>query len=263
MVGECIAEGKGWSRELVPILQGLFSQDDSPTIVEAGTNIAGSLLQMEIALPRARFYCFEPVERFYSVAKQNVEANGWENVTLEKLFLSDREEEVELTINASTASAVVHEYPDQIRTLRTVGSQVAQATTLDTYFPDQRIDFLKIDTDGYETQVIQGGKELMQASQPALYFEFDYPTMIKGGERPEALLQALRELGYDQFLVLANFGEAVGVESSHQKIIDLAAGTPYFVDLFSIHHSSPKAHVLASLARKIGANYTAVPVHVL
>lgn len=261
MIGECIAEGKGWDIELVPILQFLFKKNASPYIVEVGTNIAGSLLQMEIAVPNARFVCFEPAKRFYSFAERNIRENNWTNVKLENEFMSDRKETIRLNINTSTASAAIDEYKESIRTLTPVGVQTAESNTLDDYFGDSRIDFLKIDTDGYETQVIEGATKLITNSKCTIFFEFDPRMMEQAGADPRKLLGTLRSLGYESYLVLTNFGEAVGVESSHDKLIELGTKTPYYVDLLAVHKDSKIVDRLDELNAEIGNRYTTYPSH--
>lgn len=261
MVGECIAEGQGWDRVLVPILE-LFYRHKKPVIAEVGTNIGGSLLQMEIACPNADFYCFEPVDLFYSIAAKNLEANGWKNVHLEKSMLSDREEEVTLNVNTSTASAAISEYRESIRTLSPVGKQLERTTTLDRCMRGRKLDFLKIDTDGYEPKVIRGATDTISSSNPSLFFEFDPRFLSNAGEDPNELLRMLRDFGYSDYLVLNNFGESLGVEDSPEKIVAMATSTPYYVDLLGVHKSSGLKDKLDGLGREIGMRYATYPSHV-
>lgn len=68
---------------------------------------------------------------------------------------------------------------------RTREYRVSQ-TTLDTLLKGQRVDFLKLDVEGYEPQVLAGASEVLQQQRPAIMFEagaiseqsVDYPKML-------------------------------------------------------------------------------------
>lgn len=83
IIGQFIADGKGRDINLVTILKTLFPNDASPVIAEIGTNIGGSLMQMELAKPKAFFYCFEPSKRFLPILLKNIEENNWSNTRVE------------------------------------------------------------------------------------------------------------------------------------------------------------------------------------
>lgn len=66
--------------------------------------------------------------------------------------------------------------------------------------------FIKSDTDGSDFEIISSSRDVIAASRPVIFFEFD-PTFRKDGVK--AALQAialLEEVGYRSFLVYDNFG---------------------------------------------------------
>src|SRR5207248_9127229 len=103
-----VSSGKGWDTNLIPILNRILGKN--PTIIEVGSNIGASLLQMEIAKPEANYFCFEPSKRFLPILKKNIKANRWNNVTLHSKILSSEAKTITLFNNSSTASPVVQEY---------------------------------------------------------------------------------------------------------------------------------------------------------
>lgn len=68
------------------------------------------------------------------------------------------------------------------------GEEVPLAT-VDSFELD-RVDFLKLDVEGFEVQVLQGGAETIRRCRPVLYVENDRE------ENSAALIQALFDLGY-------------------------------------------------------------------
>jgi FkbM family methyltransferase len=250
MIGAFVAEGQGWDTVLVPIMQGLLAQHD-PVVAEVGSNIGGSLLQMQLAKPKATFYCFEPSDRFLPILTKNVIANGWDNVTVESLIMGSKNEEKLLHSNASTASLVVKEYDDH----EFMSSQTVHTTTLDDYFSGvAKPDFIKVDTDGFDYDVLLGADALLsREDRPIVFFEFERPLLERAGRRPEDLLGYLKQKGYTDFLVLSNLGEALAVTSSietilalsdEQRYLDLVATTEQGSVLRSLKSEIKDSHVL-------------------
>jgi FkbM family methyltransferase len=72
-------------------------------------------------------------------------------------------------------------------------------TRLDTLCLDfglPRVDFIKIDVDGFEYQVIQGATTTLRQHHPILHVEVGRWTMGQVGDAPEPLLLSLAHLGY-------------------------------------------------------------------
>jgi len=62
-------------------------------------------------------------------------------------------------------------------------------STLDR-FQFQRVDFIKLDVEGFESKVLDGAAETLKRCRPALYVENDRP------EKSPRLIQQLMDLGY-------------------------------------------------------------------
>jgi hypothetical protein len=67
--------------------------------------------------------------------------------------------------------------------------------TLDSYNFD-KVDFIKIDVEGYEPEVLEGAKQLINRHRPIIFFEVNLPELRKHGRQSLSRLEnALR--GYD------------------------------------------------------------------
>ncbi len=248
LLGQYMTAG-GWDTALRPILEALVAED--AVIAEVGSNIGASLLQMKLARPTARFVCFEPSARFLPILRRNIEANGWSDVTVEETVLASAVETRRLFTNASTASVVAADYDGH----DFLFSSSFRTTTLDVYFVRaERLDFLKVDTDGFDYDVLLGGRATLGRLRPILYFEFDRKLIARTGRSAESLLLYLTELGYSQFLVLSNDGEALGVGDT--KDVLRFANREFYVDLLALPRERADAHeALLELSRRIGTNY--------
>tara|TARA_Y100000592_G_C5394534_1_gene279911 strand:+ start:306 stop:920 length:615 start_codon:yes stop_codon:yes gene_type:complete len=121
-------------------------------------------------------HCFEPNPVFNKCWKKNIPAN--ENAILHEVGLGDKE------------STATFESITSNRLQRKPGPAVIK--TLDSFELD-KIDFIKIDVDGYEDLLLQGAKQTIANNNPVINIE------MKRAKRPEVCKVAqkiLRNLGY-------------------------------------------------------------------
>ena len=70
-------------------------------------------------------------------------------------------------------------------------------TTLDLFFKDRPpADTLKIDVEGYEYEVIQGGKKFIREHQPLIFLEIHSRILRRIGIDPNLIFEDLKGLGY-------------------------------------------------------------------
>lgn len=70
--------------------------------------------------------------------------------------------------------------------------------SLDEFFLDQKIDFIKCDAQGAEPRIIQGAQKLIKRSKPAMIYEWE--GSVTDQESVEAY-NFLTEIGYDLFRI--------------------------------------------------------------
>jgi hypothetical protein len=71
--------------------------------------------------------------------------------------------------------------------------------TLDTVLKTNgigRIDFVKMDVDGFEGKVIRGAQETLAKHRPVLFFELTPAAVRANGDNPDEVLRTLLGLGY-------------------------------------------------------------------
>lgn len=116
---------------------------------------------------------FEPVGWLATRARANVELNGFTNVTINELALSDRTGTAQLNLPAETdcnwgTSSLVH------RSSSPTATAEVTLDTLDSYFAARgltRLDFIKVDVEGAENLVMHGGKKTLERFRPVVIFE--------------------------------------------------------------------------------------------
>lgn len=73
---------------------------------------------------------------------------------------------------------------------------------LDELSIDKKIDFIKIDVEGFENEVILGGTELIQRNKPAIFVEIFEENRSAVGETLKKLGYVLQERKEDDYLYL-------------------------------------------------------------
>ena len=128
-------------------------------IVDVGANIGQSQQIFAKAFPAARIYCFEPVLETFEKLKKNVIGHNThcicralgEEEKMSKMYLNIHGNHLMNSLNPNTNS--------------TNNNIVVSVTTLDRFTKEnniKRINFLKIDTEGWDIKVLLGGKQLLK-----------------------------------------------------------------------------------------------------
>jgi FkbM family methyltransferase len=156
-----------------------------------------------------RVFAFEPVPPTFRVLQER----------MSKRPLIWNVEVINIALGDTTGTAVMHlpgedDGQASLRPHRGVGSwQNAALPTrfpcrqvrLDDFVADRRItrfDFLKCDVEGAELLVLQGATDTLKRFQPVLYLEVSPDWTTDFGYHPTAIVEFLRPLGYDRFLLV-------------------------------------------------------------
>ena len=168
------------------------SGNDSPYIIDCGSNIGMSILYFKMLYPHSRILAFEPGEETYCCLEENVKNNRLNSVALHKAALSGKEGTIELyydqdNVGSLRMSTKQDRMPKQRRTV--------EALPLSKYI-DEDVDFLKIDIEGTELEVLEelrNAKKLRYVKQMAI----EYHHHITGGSDVfSRMLRLLEDAGF-------------------------------------------------------------------
>lgn len=147
-------------------------------------------------------HSFEP-SKIFETLEYHINLNALKNVVLNNYALSDFVGTVQMYLPSSQkedlteiASFCDHGADWNIYNVETFSTKV---NTLDLYIKENnitRIDFLKIDTEGAENLVIEGGIESIQRFKPIIILEIQDAHTKHFGYTPETLIQKIERIGY-------------------------------------------------------------------
>ena len=130
----------------------------------------------------AMTYAFEPSNWMYQNLVHNISLNKFDNIKPEKIALSN-------FIGKGKIESTEH---GKLRGRITEPEIDIKYDTVDNYYKRnkiKRLDFIKIDTDGFEVKIIEGGIKTIKKYYPWMVIEFR-PSLFDG------LIDILKDLGY-------------------------------------------------------------------
>lgn len=166
-------------------------------VVDAGANIGlHTLFFAKRVGPEGRVYAFEPGQSAFGRLQSHVERNQLANVRCFNCALGASEGVVSITENRQDNSRnfVVESSSE------TTGTKNVVLRSLDQVLEKEgvaRVDFLKIDVEGFEPQVLEGASNyLRQQSIRVLQLELDDSSLARSGYTADRVSNMLHDAGY-------------------------------------------------------------------
>lgn len=133
-----------------------------PRIVfDVGANVGQTVLKWNRFFPHSTYYCFEPVKRTYDKLVRNV--SGLANVSCYHCALGAEEKTGGMTLFEDSRLNTLHQSTGDPN--RIVGKEDINIHRLDDVCDQQnigKIDFLKIDTEGFDVEVLKGACRMLE-----------------------------------------------------------------------------------------------------
>jgi len=148
----------------------LFGSNEINTIFDVGANIGQFCCHASELFNRAKIYSFEPITETYDVLINSTKNNL--NINCFNIALGDEKgkEEVILqtnsTVNSLNPAVNIRKNKDQ-------DSQIISIETLDSFCSEnqiEKIDLLKIDTEGFDLYVLKGARHMLEKRQVNFIF---------------------------------------------------------------------------------------------
>jgi FkbM family methyltransferase len=203
-----------------------FRSCDRPLIIDAGTNIGVSMLEWKTRWPGARVVCFEPDPFAFAILKKNVEANDIPSVICHNVALAAAATEATLFGDIAPRGDARGNSIDPAWGNRDDSDQVkVQTRKLSTVIGNSDIQFLKLDIEGAEQQVIEEIQPQLGQIE-AIYVEVHETHASLGYNSHSVIEKILTGAGFqiyseDRFeqhalpAIMENWQQRVGARQTH------------------------------------------------
>lgn len=188
------------------IINGMLKEyvEKSKYIVDVGANIGCHTISYAGMNPEARIWSFEPQKKLFDLLNTNVNLNGYtDRIHLHNCGLGHKECTLEMQ-GLDTVEDRAHMGWNKGGLGIGRGGEKLDVKTLDSLdLPG--LDYMKIDVEGAEGLVIQGGQETIKKFKPVICFEHNHTTLDPRDVELEHVptpFAELVKLGYKTFKYL-------------------------------------------------------------
>ncbi|WP_349370901.1 FkbM family methyltransferase [Salinarimonas sp.] len=149
------------SKHFYPTLATMRRWSEADIVFDVGANDGRTVQLLQTYLPSPRIFAFEPVSETFGVLRDRM--SGLRNVSVHPYALGDVAGEAEINLHElSTHNSLITDSPSG------GGRETVRIETVDRVmreFDVGFVHFLKIDTEGYELQVLQGAADALGAAR--------------------------------------------------------------------------------------------------
>ena len=176
-----------------------LKKDD--TVVDIGANIGTlTLLSASLVKESGKVYAFEANPRTYKYLLKNIKLNGFNNIGTFCMALGDESAIAELAdLRTDDMNYIVADKSQSIKTVQIKLSRLADVIPSTI----ERINLLKIDTEGYELFVLKGAENLLEKTD-CIYYESYEELYNRFAYKTKDVLALLSEKGFKIFRIIEN-----------------------------------------------------------
>ena len=183
-----VTKNQRYDFETKKVMQRVLKSDSN--CVDVGCHEGDVLKLMLQYAPQGKHFAFEPLPEFYTLLNSRFRGKA----EIHNLALSDKEGEAQFqfVVNNPAYSGF------RQRTYRSADEEVKEISVkkerLDSVVPKGvKIDFIKIDVEGAELEVLKGASEIIRRDKPVIVFEHGKGASDHYGTTPEMIFKLLSE----------------------------------------------------------------------
>ena len=174
----------------------------SPSVIDVGANTGRTIKRFLEIFPNAKIYAIEPIPDFFKLI------NNEKIVSKHNLALSNKAKEITIYrsgLGAKSAYKLSKNKKVEIHNINAItGDQFVKKTEL------SKVNIIKIDTDGFDFEVIQGFLKTIKKDRPIIQFELSR-WWLKMGFTLKQAEDLFEELNYNLFAMTDNGLEVLNI----------------------------------------------------
>jgi FkbM family methyltransferase len=170
------------------------------TVLDIGANEGQFAHKIIHLFPEATLHCFEPLKDAYATLKRGLE--GLKNVSVHPFALGDSNTQADIMLNNYSASSSFLSLGDTHKANFATATEAHRETVvikrLDDIAGELNLSgelFIKIDVQGFEDKVIQGGRKTISRARMVM-LELSFEELYIGQPLFDKIYGLMRELGF-------------------------------------------------------------------
>ncbi len=213
MIGSLIYWNGSFSPNELAVLRRILEPD--MVFVDVGANQGELTVFAASRLPRGHVLAFEPLQSLHRQLLENIALNGFQNVTAQRMALSDRPGRMALYVDRGTTEGFNEGTASFFSGgTRTSAEEVVEVATFDDMFERsglRRLDVIKIDVEGAELFVLRGAERSLTHYHPSIILEIAEGNFAAAGYGTKDLLRFLADHRYTLSLI-GGRGQLLGLD---------------------------------------------------
>lgn len=189
-----------YSANLARIARQVHGKYPGLKFIDVGANIGDSvaLLRTEATFP---ILCIEGDDYFFSILEIN--AARFADVHLAKNYVGESTVEVNaVSVEIGGTAHLSH---------NETGGKIIYLKKLSAILEDNTLfqwsKMLKVDTDGFDNQILRGSTDFLEEAKPVVFFEYDPFFLSQQNDNGLSIFGTLAAIGYQKLLIYENNGE--------------------------------------------------------
>ncbi len=200
-----IAEQGDWFEEEIRFVRHYLKP--GMRILDIGANFGTySLTAARCVGENGKVWSLEPIPSVGELLRKSVLENEYENVSVHQLALSNSDGVVRFNVSSNTELSAIASESDAASTIE------VETRSLDSFAKKEnlsKIDFLKLDAEGVEVDIIKNGQKFLTEESPLALLEIK-----KDNEHDLAAFREIKALGYQGYLLLPEHRLLVPVDEN-------------------------------------------------
>lgn len=193
------------------------------TVLEVGANIGYyALMEAKIVGNQGKVFAFEPSPYNFNLLQANIELNGYRNIETFPKAIGDKEGRAMFYVAGRSNLSGFIKRDDMASMYRGGKEDVVEVEVvrLDNFLRDKKVDFIRMDVEGFETEILKGmEKTLSSKSAPAYFFiEVHSELLHKKNSSAGALVGYLKHYGYEVEKSFYRGGDKVAAKSTAELV---------------------------------------------
>jgi FkbM family methyltransferase len=213
LISNMYYERRNEEREELEYLISIYDRMAAITFVDLGSYNGLFSIAFGSKFSNANIYAVEPNPVNYRRLEKNIELNKIGNIKSVNIGISDRKDCVDFYLQADEKITTVSSFTRKFTERHTIGeieTVKVETVTLDNLYKELNLkpDLIKIDVEGHELSVLNGGKEMIRKCKPTILCEIFTRKFQSENEYQQSanvawqIDQLLKSLGYDLYIYL-------------------------------------------------------------